>query len=61
VFPDVSFFNCPLYFKTHVEFSTLHFFVGMAIDVVTGKWLGRLSGLGAGVDSFFEYLLKVSF
>ena len=33
--------------------------IGTAIDVDTGKWVGRQSGLGAGVDSFFEYLLKV--
>nr|CAB3240820.1 ER degradation-enhancing alpha-mannosidase-like protein 1 [Phallusia mammillata] len=32
--------------------------LGIAIDVNTGKWMGRQSGLGAGVDSFFEYLLK---
>ncbi|CAK8686868.1 unnamed protein product [Clavelina lepadiformis] len=32
--------------------------VGVAIDVNTGKWMGRQSGLGAGADSFFEYLLK---
>jgi mannosidase alpha-like ER degradation enhancer 1 len=31
------------------------------IDVNSGEWLGQLSGLGAGIDSFFEYLLKVIF
>lgn len=30
------------------------------IDVNSGEWIGQLSGLGAGIDSFFEYLLKVS-
>lgn len=39
--------------------SSLNYFLGVAIDVVTGKWVGRQSGLGAGVDSYFEYLLKV--
>ena len=28
------------------------------IDVESGRWIGRLSGLGAGLDSFYEYLLK---
>lgn len=33
---------------------------GNVIDVKTGIWVGNMSGLGAGLDSFFEYLLKVS-
>lgn len=28
------------------------------INAKTGQWVGRLSGLGAGLDSYFEYLLK---
>lgn len=28
------------------------------MDVNTGKWEGELSGVGAGLDSFFEYMLK---
>lgn len=32
--------------------------LGNVIDVQSGKWIGRLSGLGAGLDSFYEYLLK---
>ncbi|CAF0905716.1 unnamed protein product [Rotaria sordida] len=32
--------------------------LGSVIDVNSGEWLGQLSGLGAGIDSFFEYLLK---
>ncbi|KAL1130052.1 hypothetical protein AAG570_012995 [Ranatra chinensis] len=32
--------------------------LGNAIDVDSGKWIGRLSGLGAGLDSFYEYLFK---
>ncbi|KAB7506973.1 ER degradation-enhancing alpha-mannosidase-like protein 1 [Armadillidium nasatum] len=28
------------------------------VDVNTGKWEGELSGVGAGLDSFFEYMLK---
>jgi len=35
--------------------------LGSVIDVNSGEWLGQLSGLGAGLDSFFEYLLKVIF
>lgn len=32
--------------------------LGSAINVVTGEWTGKMSGLGAGLDSFYEYLLK---
>ena len=34
---------------------------GNVIDIQTGNWVGKMSGLGAGVDSFYEYLLKVCF
>lgn len=33
-------------------------FIGNAINVETGEWTGKMSGLGAGLDSFYEYLLK---
>ena len=32
--------------------------VGSVIDVQSGKWLRTDSGVGAGLDSYFEYLLK---
>lgn len=32
---------------------------GNVIDIQSGRWIGKLSGLGAGLDSFYEYLLKV--
>jgi mannosidase alpha-like ER degradation enhancer 2 len=32
--------------------------VGDAIDVDTGRWVGKTSGIGSGIDSYFEYLLK---
>lgn len=32
--------------------------LGNVIDADSGEWIGRLSGLGAGLDSFYEYLLK---
>lgn len=32
--------------------------VGNHIDVLTGKWTALDSGIGAGVDSYFEYLVK---
>ncbi|XP_032230548.1 ER degradation-enhancing alpha-mannosidase-like protein 2 [Nematostella vectensis] len=32
--------------------------VGNHIDVVSGKWTALDAGIGAGVDSYFEYLLK---
>uniref|UniRef100_A0A5F8GV42 alpha-1,2-Mannosidase n=1 Tax=Monodelphis domestica TaxID=13616 RepID=A0A5F8GV42_MONDO len=32
--------------------------LGNVINIQTGTWVGRQSGLGAGLDSFYEYLLK---
>ncbi|KAF7643964.1 hypothetical protein LDENG_00230450, partial [Lucifuga dentata] len=32
--------------------------VGNHIDVVSKKWVAQDSGIGAGVDSYFEYLVK---
>ncbi|XP_071816543.1 ER degradation-enhancing alpha-mannosidase-like protein 1 [Apostichopus japonicus] len=32
--------------------------LGNVIDISSGKWVGTQSGLGAGSDSFYEYLLK---
>lgn len=32
--------------------------LGNVIDVQTGEWVGYMSGVGAGLDSFYEYLLK---
>ena len=32
--------------------------MGNHIDVMSGKWTAQDSGIGAGVDSYFEYLLK---
>ncbi|XP_027168460.1 alpha-mannosidase I MNS5 isoform X1 [Coffea eugenioides] len=32
--------------------------LGTTLDVVTGEWIEHSSGIGAGVDSFYEYLLK---
>jgi ER degradation enhancer, mannosidase alpha-like 1 len=33
--------------------------LGSALDAVSGAWLDPMSGVGAGSDSFFEYMLKV--
>ena len=33
---------------------------GNHIDVITGRWTAQDSGIGAGVDSYFEYLVKVN-
>lgn len=33
--------------------------LGNELHIQTGQWLGMMSGLGAGLDSFYEYLLKV--
>jgi mannosidase alpha-like ER degradation enhancer 1 len=35
--------------------------VGNELNVRTGAWQGLMSGLGAGIDSYLEYLLKVRF
>lgn len=35
--------------------------LGNELHIHTGEWLGVMSGLGAGLDSFYEYLLKVFF
>eukprot|EP01136_Pigoraptor_vietnamica_P045920 Opistho-1_new@24500 len=32
--------------------------VGNVIDVVTGQWIRQDSGIGAGIDSYYEYCLK---
>ena len=32
--------------------------MGNHIDVLNGKWTAQDAGIGAGVDSYFEYLLK---
>ncbi|KAJ3081811.1 ER degradation-enhancing alpha-mannosidase-like protein 1, partial [Quaeritorhiza haematococci] len=32
--------------------------VGNTLDMQTGKWIHSTAGIGAGVDSFYEYLLK---
>jgi len=31
---------------------------GNVVDVKSGEWKGKISGLGAGIDSFYEILLK---
>ena len=33
--------------------------VGNHIDVLSGKWTSTDAGIGAGVDSYYEYLVKV--
>ena len=32
--------------------------IGSGIDAETGQWVSPVTGIGAGVDSFFEYALK---
>lgn len=34
------------------------YFSGNVVNIQTGQWVGKQSGLGAGMDSFYEYLLK---
>ncbi|KAK6074165.1 ER degradation-enhancing alpha-mannosidase-like protein 1 [Seiridium cupressi] len=32
--------------------------IGAGVDAEAGHWIGGFSGIGAGIDSFFEYALK---
>lgn len=32
--------------------------MGNHIDIVSKKWVAQDAGIGAGVDSYFEYLVK---
>ncbi|GMR45506.1 hypothetical protein PMAYCL1PPCAC_15701, partial [Pristionchus mayeri] len=32
--------------------------LGNVVDIQSGTWTGHVSGLGAGLDSFYEYMLK---
>lgn len=32
--------------------------VGNHIDIATGRWTAQDAGVGAGVDSYYEYLVK---
>lgn len=34
--------------------------LGNELNIHTGEWLSVMSGLGAGLDSYFEYLIKVN-
>ncbi|KAK8401751.1 hypothetical protein O3P69_001103 [Scylla paramamosain] len=34
--------------------------VGNHIDVLTGRWTAQDSGIGAGIDSYFEYMVKAA-
>jgi len=43
----------------HLIYYILCLLLGNVVDIQTGKWVGKMSGLGAGLDSFYEYLLKV--
>eukprot|EP00045_Choanoeca_perplexa_P008577 m.80560 g.80560 ORF g.80560 m.80560 type:complete len:576 (-) comp14547_c0_seq1:36-1763(-) len=38
--------------------STTTGLLGSSIDINTGRWVNTMSGFGAGIDSFFEYLFK---
>jgi mannosidase alpha-like ER degradation enhancer 1 len=33
--------------------------LGKHLDVITGQWRMGISGVGAGADSYYEYLLKM--
>lgn len=35
--------------------------IGNELNIYTAEWQGQMSGLGAGIDSYYEYLLKVGY
>ena len=43
--------------KNNLELS---FYPGNVINIQTGEWKGMMSGIGAGIDSLYEYMLKVN-
>jgi hypothetical protein len=51
---------------THPAFANLDIINSVAMsfpgfqDVLTGKWTATDAGIGAGVDSYYEYLVKGS-
>lgn len=40
------------------ERRSAHDLLGTTIDIATGRWLNPLASIGAGADSFYEYLAK---
>lgn len=48
-----------LYSKHAIIIEFYNVFLGNIVDVQSGEWIGQMSGVGAGLDSFYEYLLKV--
>ena len=32
--------------------------IGNELNIHTGEWQNKMSGLGAGIDSYYEYLMK---
>jgi len=32
--------------------------MGNTINITSGQWMSAMTGIGAGTDSFYEYLLK---
>lgn len=41
-----------------IIFFIASFISGNTFNIQTGKWTGQMSGVGAGMDSYFEYLFK---
>jgi len=48
--------SCPLYVLSMVL--VFCYKIGNHIDVSSGKWTAQDAGIGAGVDSYIEYLVK---
>lgn len=53
--------DCLVHFVRPSDLGAVYFFqVGNHIDVLSKKWVAQDAGIGAGVDSYFEYLVKGS-
>lgn len=54
IFPNLD----SIVFLCNLRLNFLFVLVGNVVNIQTGHWVGKQSGLGAGSDSFYEYLLK---
>lgn len=54
IFPSLGW----IVFLCNLRLNFLFVLVGNVVNIQTGHWVGKQSGLGAGSDSFYEYLLK---
>lgn len=56
--PDSWLFLSDVLVGYYFRLNFLSVLKGNVVNIQTGHWVGKQSGLGAGSDSFYEYLLK---